>query len=54
MSWGKIITKFATGVPITYDYKVQKHNHETEDSEFIKTKGVKKSSSKELKFHDFD
>ena len=50
----KIISKFATTAPKTYGYRAQKDEHEIENSEFIKAKGVKKSASKELTFHDFD
>ena len=35
---GKIITKFATAAPKTHDYRVQKDDHEIEDSEFTKGK----------------
>lgn len=31
-----------------------KNDHNIEDSEFIKDEGVKKSTSKQIKFHDFD
>ena len=51
---GKIITKFATAAPKTHDYRVQKDDHEIEDSEFTKGKWVAKSVSKELTSHDFD
>ena len=33
---GKLITKFATISPTTYRCRVQKSDHEIEDSEFIK------------------
>ena len=51
---GKIITKFATAAPKTHDYRVQKDDHEIEDSEFTKGKWVAKLVSKELTSHDFD
>ena len=50
----KTIIKFATTAPKTYGCRVQKDDHEIEDSEFTKTKGVRKSASKRLAFHDFD
>ena len=51
---GKIITKFATARPKTYEYIVQKDNHEIKDFEFLKKKPVKTFASKELTLNDFD
>ena len=51
---GKLITKFATTAPKTYDRRVQHDYQEKGGSEFIKVKRVKKSTSKDLIFHDFD
>ena len=51
---GKIITKFATTAPKTYNYRVQNDGHQIEDSEFVKTKTLKKSAFKEVTFHIFD
>ena len=50
----KLITKFATTAPKTYGPRVQQDYQEKGGSEFIKVKRVKKSTSKELIFHDFD
>ena len=51
---GKLITKFATTAPKTYDRRVQHDYQEKGGSEFIKVKRVKKPTSKDLIFHDFD
>ena len=51
---GKIITKFVTTTPKINVYRVQKDCHKIEGFELLKSKGVKKFSSKELTFHDFD
>ena len=53
-SGGEITIKFATTAPKTYRYRVQKHDHKIEKSEFIKVKRVKNSGSKEPTFYDFD
>ena len=50
----KIIIKFATTAPKTYGCKVQNDDYKVEDSKFTKAKGVRKSASKRLIFHDFD
>ena len=39
---GKTITKSATIAPKTHDNRVQKDDHEIDDTDFIKTKKVKK------------
>ena len=48
----KIIIKFATTAPKTYGCKVQNDDYKVEDSKFTKAKGVRKSASKRLIFHD--
>ena len=42
-SKGKMITKFAATDPKTYGFRVQKDEHEIEESKFVKAKGVEKS-----------
>ena len=44
--------QFATTAPKTYCYRAQKDDHKIEDCEFIKATAVKKSTSKELPFHN--
>ena len=39
----KIFTKFATAAPKSYDDRVQKDDHEIENSKFTKAKGIKTS-----------
>ena len=36
----KIIPKFAATTPKSYSFRVQNNDHEIEESEFIKAKGV--------------
>ena len=50
----EIITKLSTTVPKTNGCRAKKEDHEREDSEFIKTKGVKEFAYKELTSDDFD
>ena len=50
----KAIVKFATTKPKTYVYKVQEDDYVIEDSKFITAKRIRKTTSKELTFHDFD
>ena len=50
----KIIKKFAAAVSKSYSYMVQKDDHEKEDLEFIRTIGVKKLPSKDLRFSDYE
>ena len=51
---GKIITKCVTTTRKINVYRAQKYYHKIEGSELLKSKGVKKSSSKELIFHGFN
>ena len=46
--------KICNNKPKTYVYEVQEDDYVIEDSKFITAKGVKKPTSKELTFHDFD
>lgn len=50
----KIATTFTTTSPKIYCYRFQKDEYEIQNFQFIMAKRVKKFSSKELKFHDFD
>ena len=52
--YAKIITKFAAPARKTYEYKVQNDDYEIKNFEFINANQVKKSTHKELAFHDFD
>ena len=51
---GKITRKVARTPPKTQGYRKQKGDHEIEAFQFIKAKRGKKSTFKELTFHDFD
>lgn len=51
---GKITIKFAATAPKSFSYCLQKDDHEIEDLEFIRTIGVKKLLSKELRSSDYE
>ena len=50
----KAIAKSATTKPKLYVYKVREDDYVIEDVKFITAKGIRKTTSKELTFHDFD
>ena len=50
----KTIAKSATTKPKLYVYKVREDDYVIEDVKFITAKGIRKTTSKELTFHDFD